>query len=236
MQLNAAQRELTLKIVYYGPGLSGKTTNLQAIHKRLDQGSRGRLMTLDTADDRTLFFDLLPIFFQTQTGLKVKIKLYTVPGQVMHNSTRRLVLRGADGVAFIADSQRSMSRSNNEYWQNLLTNLRENGIEYGQIPIVVQFNKRDLPDIRASEELAEIARRGREPIYESTAIQGVGVLETFYGLLHLTWASLEEKHDLARKFSLKEETFLEAVFQNINVQGTGLESLWPNREGGGGHE
>ncbi len=224
MQLNAAQRELSLKVVYYGPGLSGKTTNLQAIHKRLDVASRGRLMTLDTADDRTLFFDLLPIFFQSEGGLKVKIKLYTVPGQVMHNSTRRLVLRGADGVAFIADSQRSQSRANNEYWQNMLSNLRENGIAYGQIPIVVQFNKRDLPDIRSSEELAEIARRGREPIYEAIAIQGVGVLETFHGLLQLTWRDLEKKHGLKRKFALEEETFLKAVFDKIDTSGTRLPS------------
>jgi signal recognition particle receptor subunit beta len=222
MQLNAAQRELSLKVVYYGPGLSGKTTNLQAIHKRLDTASRGRLMTLDTADDRTLFFDLLPIFFQSEGGLKVKIKLYTVPGQVMHNSTRRLVLRGADGVAFIADSQRSQSRANNEYWQNMLSNLRENGIEYGQIPIVVQFNKRDLPDIRSSEELAEIARRGREPIYEAIAIQGVGVLETFHGLLQLTWRDLEKKHGLKRKFALEEATFLKAVFDKLDTSGTRL--------------
>jgi signal recognition particle receptor subunit beta len=222
MQLNAAQRELALKIVYYGPGLSGKTTNLQAIHKRLDAASRGRLMTLDTADDRTLFFDLLPIFFQSEGGLKVKIKLYTVPGQVMHNSTRRLVLRGADGIAFIADSQRSQSRANNEYWQNMLSNLRENGIEYGQIPIAVQFNKRDLPDIRSSEELREIAERGREPIFEAVAIQGMGVLETFHGLLQMTWRDLEAKHNLKRKFALKEESFLGSVFEKLDTSGTSL--------------
>jgi len=222
MQLNTAQRELSLKIVYYGPGLSGKTTNLQAIHKRLDAASRGRLMTLDTADDRTLFFDLLPIFFQSEGGLKVKIKLYTVPGQVMHNSTRRLVLRGVDGVAFIADSQRSQSRANNEYWQNMLSNLRENGIEHGQVPIVVQFNKRDLPDIRGSEELAEIAKKGREPIYEAIAIQGVGVLETFHGLLQMTWRDLEAKHDLKRKFALKEAAFLGSVFKKLDTSNTKL--------------
>ncbi|MDF1564564.1 MAG: GTPase domain-containing protein [Deltaproteobacteria bacterium] len=222
MQLNAAQRELALKIVYYGPGLSGKTTNLQAIHKRLDAASRGRLMTLDTADDRTLFFDLLPIYFQSEGGLKVKIKLYTVPGQVMHNSTRRLVLRGADGIAFIADSQRSQSRANNEYWQNMLSNLRENGIEYGKIPIAVQFNKRDLPDIRSSEELGEIAERGREPIFEAIAIQGIGVLETFHGLLRMTWRDLEAKHDLKRKFGLREDEFLRSVFEKLDTTGCDL--------------
>lgn len=225
MQLNAAKRELTLKIVYYGPGLSGKTTNLQAIHARLDPSVRGRLMTLDTADDRTLFFDMMPVYFRTSAGLKVKLKLFTVPGQVMHNSTRRLVLQGADAVAFIADSQRSMSRANNEYWQNMLMNLKQNGIEYGDIPIVVQFNKRDLPDIRSDAELDEIARRGKEPIYKAVAIRGEGVLETLYGLLKLTWENLEARHDFGRKFGVTEKEFLGSVFKNLNTANTALESV-----------
>lgn len=222
MQLNAAQRELTLKVVYYGPGLSGKTTNLQAIHARLDDSIRGRLMTLDTADDRTLFFDMMPVFFQTAGGLKVKLKLYTVPGQVMHNSTRRLVLQGADGVAFIADSQRNQSRANNEYWQNMLTNLKQNGIRYGDIPIVIQFNKRDLPDIRTEAEIQELKKRGDEPIFQAVAIRGEGVLETLHGLLRLIWRALEEKHDFGRKFSVSEEEFLRAVFKNLDVRDTDL--------------
>src|SRR5258706_14267156 len=113
MQLNVGQREIALKIVYYGPPLSGKTTNLQALHHLLNGDSRGRLMTLDTADDRTLFFDVLPVFFKTQSGYKIKIKLYTVPGQVMHASTRRLVLEGADGAVFVADSQLDETKANN---------------------------------------------------------------------------------------------------------------------------
>lgn len=226
MQLNAAQRELTLKIVYYGPGLSGKTTNLQAIHARLDPGIRGRLMTLDTADDRTLFFDMMPVFFQTAAGLKVKIKLYTVPGQVMHNSTRRLVLQGADGVAFIADSQRSQSRANNEYWQNMLANLKENGIHYGDIPIVIQFNKRDLPDIRTEEEIEGLKGRGPEPIFLAVAIRGDGVLETLHGVLRLTWKGLDEKHDFGRKFGLTENEFLKNVFRNLDLSHTGLSEAY----------
>ncbi len=222
MQLNAAQRELTLKIVYYGPGLSGKTTNLQAIHARLDPGIRGRLMTLDTADDRTLFFDMMPVFFQTAAGLKVKVKLYTVPGQVMHNSTRRLVLQGADGVAFIADSQRSQSRANNEYWQNLLANLKENGLRYGDLPIVIQFNKRDLPDIRTEEEIDTLKQRGPEPIFLAVAIRGEGVLETLHGLLQLTWQRLEEQHQLGHKFGLTEAEFLKNVFRNLDLTHTAL--------------
>ncbi|MCX7959189.1 MAG: MglA protein, partial [Deltaproteobacteria bacterium] len=128
MQFNIAQKEVTLKIVYYGPALSGKTTNLQAIHQMIRQEGRGRLMTLDTRDDRTLFFDLLPVFFSTSSGIKVKLKLFTVPGQVIHNSTRKLVLAGADAVAFIADSQISLNDANNESWNNLIENMRANGL------------------------------------------------------------------------------------------------------------
>jgi mutual gliding-motility protein MglA len=226
MQLNAAQRELTLKIVYYGPGLSGKTTNLQAIHARLDPSVRGRLMTLDTADDRTLFFDMMPVFFQSASGLKVKIKLYTVPGQVMHNSTRRLVLQGADAVAFIADSQRNQSRANNEYWNNLLRNLEQNGIAYGDIPIVIQFNKRDLPDTRTEEEIEALRARGNEPIFSAVAIRGEGVLETLHGLLQLTWKALEEKHDFGRKFGLEEEEFMRNVFRNLDLENTALKAAF----------
>src|SRR5262249_8611943 len=129
VQLDYGAREVAIKLVYYGPALSGKTTNLQQIHRRIDERSRGTLMTLDTRDDRTLFFDLLPISFRAASGLKVKLKLYTVPGQVMHNTTRKIVLQGADGVAFVADSQVSETRANNEAYANLRSNLREQGID-----------------------------------------------------------------------------------------------------------
>ena len=211
MQLNVAKRELTIKVVYYGPGLSGKTTNLQAIHARMNPTACGRLMTLDTADDRTLFFDVMPLYVRSKSGLKVRIKLYTVPGQVMHNSTRRLVLQGADAVVFVADSRRSQSRANNEYWQNMLANLRQNGIQYGEIPIVIQFNKRDLPDVRTDAELEELAKRGKEPIYPAVAVRGEGVFETLTGLLRLTWRRLDEQHRLARNFGLGEAAFIQAL-------------------------
>ena len=129
MQLDFQARELTVKLVYYGPALSGKTTNLQAIHRLLSPEGRGRLMTLETRDDRTLFFDLLPLSFNTASGLTVRIKLFTVPGQVIHNSTRKLVLQGADGVAFIADSQIQEIRANQASFKDLRRNLRENGLE-----------------------------------------------------------------------------------------------------------
>src|SRR5438067_279199 len=145
VQFNTGQRELTLKIVYYGPGLSGKTTNLRALYQRIQPQLRGHLMTLDTADDRTLFFDTLPLVFTAGT-LKVKLKLFTVPGQVMHNSTRRIVLQGADAIAFIADSQPSKRQENYKYWLNMVENLKANGLEIESMPNVVQWNKKDLGD------------------------------------------------------------------------------------------
>src|SRR4029077_13988818 len=150
--LDFQARELTVKLVYYGPALSGKTTNLQAIHRLLNPDGRGRLMTLETRDDRTLFFDLLPLSLQTASGLTLRIKLFTVPGQVIHNSTRKLVLQGADGVAFIADSQTQEIRANQASFKDLRRNLRENGLDPGKMPLVIQYNKRDLPNIRTEDD------------------------------------------------------------------------------------
>src|SRR5262245_24458586 len=144
VQLNLKAKEMTIKIVYYGPAMSGKTTNLQQIHNCLDSDLRGRLMTLDTKNDRTLFFDLLPVQFESKSGFTVKLKLFTVPGQVIHNSTRKLVLQGADGVAFIADSQVDQWKNNLESFKNLRENLKINGFDPDTFPLVVQFNKRDL--------------------------------------------------------------------------------------------
>ncbi|MCA9545571.1 MAG: GTPase domain-containing protein, partial [Myxococcales bacterium] len=143
MQINLAQRELTLKLVYYGPALSGKTTNLRALHALAPPAGVGRLMNLETRDDRTLFFDLLPMFVRTGSGLKVKLKLYTVPGQVIHESTRRVVLQQADGVVFVADSQVAETEANQEAFAGLRRNMK--AVELPKaLPLVVQFNKRDL--------------------------------------------------------------------------------------------
>ncbi|MCA9630533.1 MAG: gliding motility protein, partial [Myxococcales bacterium] len=157
MQLDFAARELTVKLVYYGPALSGKTTNLQALHQASDTESSGRLMTLETKDDRTLFFDLLPLTFKGTGGLSVRLKVFTVPGQVIHASTRRLVVQGADGVAFIADSQESETQHNAESFMDLKENLKANGLLLKQMPLIIQFNKRDLTDIRSDAEIAELA-------------------------------------------------------------------------------
>ena len=202
MQLDFQARELTIKLVYYGPALSGKTTNLQAIHRLLAPDGRGRLMTLETRDDRTLFFDLLPLTINTDMGLTVRIKLFTVPGQVIHNSTRKLVLQGADGVAFIADSQVNEVRANQASFKDLRRNLRENGIDPSGMPVVIQYNKRDLPNIRSEEEITRMASMGRERTYLATATHGNGVMETFMGLIEAAWENLESQHSLRQRFGL----------------------------------
>lgn len=219
MQLDFASRELTIKLVYYGPALSGKTTNLQALHQAAAGDSKGRLMTLETKDDRTLFFDLLPLRFEDDSGLSVRLKVFTVPGQVIHASTRRLVVQGADGVAFIADSRRSQTTPSAEAFVDLRNNLEAQGIQLENMPLVIQFNKRDLPDVRSEEEISEMARRGREPVYLAVATKGQGVVECFLGLLHLTWSDLESKHQLARKFGFNGENFLLQVAQKLGQKG-----------------
>ena len=217
VQIDFQRREVTIKLVYYGPALSGKTTNLVALHERIAPTARGRLLALDTKDDRTLFFDLLPVIFKSTSGLTIKVKLFTVPGQVIHNSTRRLVLQGADGVAFIADSRVAETQHNNESYANLKANLRENGFDPTQMPIVIQFNKRDLPGIRSDAELAKIASRGREPIFKASALQGKGVVETFFGLLKLSWTGLDARYELATKFGIVRDEFIASLAEQLQA-------------------
>ncbi len=231
MQLNHAQRELTLKIVYYGPGLSGKTTNLRAIHARARPEARGRLLSVETHEDRTLFFDLLPVFFTSSSGFKVKLKLFTVPGQVVHDATRRVVLQNADAVAFIADSRRSASAENNAYWRMLRANMREIGLDATQVPVVIQFNKRDLPDAQTDAELEEARKKGKEPVVGAVALRGEGVMETLHALLQSAWRNLDERTRLARNIGLTEKEFLTHIFQQMDLTGTTLESLYPSSAG-----
>ncbi|MGC4090489.1 MAG: gliding motility protein [Polyangiaceae bacterium] len=203
MQLDFVNRELTIKLVYYGPALSGKTTNLQALHNVAAPGSSGRLMTLETRDDRTLFFDLLPLTFKSQGSLAVRLKVFTVPGQVIHASTRRLVVQGADGIAFIADSRVSETQHNAEAFLDLKQNLKEHGLTLRRMPLIIQFNKRDMPAVRSDEEIAQLAAQGREPVYMAIATRGLGVVESFIGLLHLTWSALDAEHDLDQQVRLR---------------------------------
>jgi len=208
-------REVTLKLVYYGPALSGKTTNLQQLHAIVGERAGTGLMTLNTRDDRTLFFDLLPLQLQTQGGLSIKIKLFTVPGQVFHAATRRIVLQGADGVVFVADSRISETRANNESFADLRHNLAENGIAIDDVALVIQFNKRDLPGIRSDEEVRRIAAKGSEPVFTAIALEGVGVAETFTGLAASTWQKLEKRLELSRRFGVDEAEFLGAIGQAL---------------------
>ena len=219
-QVDTRERQLTIKLVYYGPPLSGKTTNLRYIHSQVDELNRGRLMTLDTRDDRMLFFDLLPIFFKT-TGLSFRVKVYTVPGQPMHEATRRIVLQGADGIAFVADAQRSEIRANNEAYQNLLTSMDELGLARSRVPIVVQFNKCDLPEIISEEDVRAWGEKEHEPTFRSCALRGDGVLDTFFGLLQETWRALDKSMNLGRLFATDEEAFMEAVRSHLNLASPG---------------
>jgi signal recognition particle receptor subunit beta len=221
MQLNFSAREVAIKLVYYGPALSGKTSNLQALHQLSREGSRGRLMTLETKDDRTLFFDMLPLVLKTESdgGLALRVKVFTVPGQVVHASTRRLVLQGADGVAFIADSQLSEAENNAAAYMELKANLKELGRSMTDMPLVIQFNKRDLPDIRSDNELEQMAMRGKEPVYRATAVNGAGVMESFFGLLDRAWRHLDREHDLGSKVGIAPDALLERAASSLGYEG-----------------
>ncbi|MDH5493418.1 MAG: gliding motility protein [Myxococcales bacterium] len=216
MHFDFNARELTIKLVYYGPALSGKTSNLQAIHRLVDPSSRGRLMTLETKDDRTLFFDLLPLTVDAGS-MRLRIKLFTVPGQVMHDATRRLVLQGADGIAFIADSQINETKANQIAFRNMLENLEDNDIDPDTVPIVIQFNKRDLREIRTHEELQALAKQSREPIFEAVAIHGTGVVETFLGLMELSWSDLERRFGLTEKVGIEPEVFFRQLREQLGM-------------------
>jgi mutual gliding-motility protein MglA len=222
VQFNADSREIAVKVVYYGPALSGKTTNLQSLFQKIDPKVRGRLMTLDTKDDRTLFFDMMPVFFRTQAGVKVKLKLYTVPGQVMHESTRRIVLQGTDAVAFVADSRRSEAASTLAYWNNMLKNLEANGLDCRTLPIVIQMNKRDLDDARRDEELGDLRRVIQPPMIPAVAIRGEGVVETLYAILQLCYRSLDKQFGLEAEWSIAEREFLGRIFSHVDLSGTRL--------------
>ncbi len=210
-QLNLDTREIALKIVYYGAALSGKTTNLQQLHACLGRESRGEMVTLDTQDDRTLYFDFLPVEFGVDGDYNIKLKLFTVPGQVMHRSTRKVVLAGVDAVAFIADSKRDAASANAYSYRDLEANLRANGIDVQTVPQVVQFNKRDLPDIKPLEEVREAWKGTGIPTVPAVALRGEGVVETFEALLGTLYRHLDRRHDFAKKFGITEDQFLEGV-------------------------
>ncbi|MEP6802639.1 MAG: ADP-ribosylation factor-like protein, partial [Acidobacteriota bacterium] len=187
---NAATRELTAKIVYYGPGLGGKTTNLHLLHERLEPATVGKLLNLATQTDRTIYFDLLPVELGDIKGYKIRFQLATVPGQTAFNETRRVVLKGADGIVFVADSQWTMLPKNLESWQNLKDNLKANGVSFEGIPVVIQYNKRDLSDILSVDALQEALGLSSYPFVEAVASAGRGVTETFKLISKLTFVDL----------------------------------------------
>lgn len=195
---NYSTMQMTTKIVYYGPGLGGKTTNLQCIYDHTTPESRGEMVSLETQTDRTLFFDLLPLEVGTIAGFRTRIQLYTVPGQVFYNTTRKLVLKGADGIVFVADSQRSMLEANMESLRNLEVNLAELGILVDRIPVFIQFNKRDLADIFSVDELNEILNTREWPHQEASALNGGGVFETLRAISKMALVSLKKQLEAPR--------------------------------------
>jgi signal recognition particle receptor subunit beta len=191
--INYSSKEINCKIVYYGPGLCGKTTNLQYIHKRMNPHARGKMISLATETERTLFFDFLPVAMGEIRGFKTRFHLYTVPGQVFYDASRRLILRGVDGVVFCADSQLTRMDANVESLDNLKINLREQGYDPDRIPMVMQYNKRDIEHVSSVAELHALINYRNVPEYEAVATTGVGVFETLKGVIKLVLIDLTRR-------------------------------------------
>jgi len=190
--INFPAREINCKLVYYGPGLGGKTANLQWIYEKTGAQQKGKMISLATETDRTLFFDFLPLDLGTVRGFKTRFHLYTVPGQVFYEASRKLILKGADGVVFVADSQEERLDANFETLENLREHLKEHGLEFDTIPYVLQLNKRDLPNVMPVEELKKQLQAKGEPVLEAIAVQGVGIFETLKEVAKLVLAELKK--------------------------------------------
>ena len=212
---NYSTKELTAKIVYYGPGLCGKTTNLQFIHENLSPNVKGKMLSLATKTDRTLFFDFLPMDLGEIRGMKTRMQLYTVPGQVFYNETRKLVLKGVDGIVFVADSQKEMLGPNIESFKNLEENLKGHGYKLSEMPHVIQFNKRDLPKLASVEELNAAINKFNAPFYETVATTGIGVQDSLKAITKLVLLHLTKKYDprtgAAKKPAAKAKTKAKAT-------------------------
>ncbi len=191
--INYASREINCKIVYYGPGLGGKTTNLQFIYEKTNPSNKGQLISLATETDRTLFFDFLPLDLGTVRGFRTRFHLYTVPGQVFYDASRKLILKGVDGVVFVADSQEARMDANVESLENLKINLRENGFELASVPYVLQLNKRDLPNIVPYEDMKGQLNVKNEQTFEAVATVGTGVFETLKAVAKQVLLELSKK-------------------------------------------
>jgi len=215
---NYTAKEITVKVVYYGPGLSGKTTNLQYLHHAINSGKKGKLVSLPTESDRTLFFDLLPVNVGKVRDFSLRFQLYTVPGQVRYNATRKLVLKGADAVVFVADSQREMREQNIESFKNMKENLIANNINLEEIPLILQYNKRDLPNILSIQELnKDLNENGKYKYIEAIAIDGTGVEDTFQDINKVTLDDIKHKIDQPYKKKIVREPRAEETVKGDEV-------------------
>jgi signal recognition particle receptor subunit beta len=220
---NYATKEITAKIVYYGPGLCGKTTNLQFIYDSLPSNNKSKMLSLATKTDRTLFFDFRPLDLGKIRGMRTKLQLYTVPGQVYYNSTRQLVLKGADGIVFVADSQDFALDANLESLQNLEDNLKRQGVRIKEIPVIFQYNKRDLPNALSVKELDDAINKLHTPSYESVATTGIGVEESLRGITGLVLTHLVKKYGLEGSEPLDKEI---QILNPISSNRPAADSLW----------
>jgi len=224
---NYATKEITAKIVYYGPGLCGKTTNLQFIYDSLPSNNKSKMLSLATKTDRTLFFDFLPLDLGKIRGMRTKLQLYTVPGQVYYNSTRQLVLKGADGIVFVADSQDFALDANLESLQNLEDNLKRQGVRIREIPLVLQYNKRDLPNALPVKEMDDAINKLHVPTFESVATTGIGVEQALQGITQLVL------NHLVKKYGLEGSEPIERELQILNPKSAERpagDSLWDEEE------
>lgn len=211
IEYDEMENRMILKVVYYGPALSGKTTNLMRLHDVLAKEHRGDLMILDTRDDRTLYFDLLPFFFVAPSGLKIKLKVYTVPGQVQHDATRKAVLARADGVVFVADSQIKESANNFESFDNLEKNLAIVGLDIDRLPLVIQFNKRDLDGTVTEAEIARTWEATGLPVHTASALYGQGVEETFSHIVERIYNNIDARFHLCTAHGLNRDDFVQRI-------------------------
>ncbi len=191
--LNYSTREINFKIVYYGPGLSGKTTNIKYIYEKIKKDNKGKLVSLATETERTLFFDFFPLDLGTIKEYKVRFHLYTVPGQIYYSASRKLILKGVDGLVFVADSQTERYEANLESIQDMLENLRDYKIDFPTIPYVLQLNKRDLPNVTPANELIKVLRKKDEPVLEAVAYKGDGVVDTLKAISKLIMTEVKNK-------------------------------------------
>jgi mutual gliding-motility protein MglA len=228
---NYATKEITAKIVYYGPGLCGKTTNLQFVYDSLPSNNKSKMLSLATKTDRTLFFDFLPLDLGKIRGMRTKLQLYTVPGQVYYNSTRQLVLKGSDGIVFVADSQDHAIDANLESLQNLEDNLKRQGVRIREIPLVLQYNKRDLPNALSVKELEKEVNKLSVPSFESVATTGIGVEDTLKGITHIVLSHLVKKYGLEGSEPLDKE--IQILNPVASPEARPHDSLWDEDDDAG---